>query len=71
HTYTSAGTDTITTTLSDRSPGTATATATGSATVTGGALAGQVVLTSATEHVAIAAGTSVATFTDSNSTDVA
>ena len=73
HIYTSptSPTDTVTVVLSDRAPGTATATATSTATVVGGTLAGQVVLTTATEHVAVVAGTAVATFTDSNTTDAA
>ena len=71
HTYTLPGHDTVTVTLTDDGSGTATATATTTANVAGGALASQAVLTAATEHVAVVAGTAVATFTDSNTTDAA
>ncbi|HZS81324.1 MAG TPA: hypothetical protein VFA50_00515, partial [Stellaceae bacterium] len=50
---------------------TATATATSTANVAAGALAAQMTLTSATEHVALAGTTTVATFTDTNPTDTA
>jgi len=66
HTYTAGGNDTFTVTVSDDSPGTATASATGTATIN---LGGQMVLTSATEHVALSNGTPVATFSDSNGGD--
>ena len=71
HTYTAPGTDNMHVTLTDDGPGTATATANSTATVLGGALASQEVLTAATEHVALAGSTTVATFTDSNTNDLA
>src|SRR6185437_8230636 len=71
HTYTVAGNDSVKVTLTDDGSGTATATATTQATVTGGTLTGTMVLTSATEHVALAGTTNVATFADSDTTDVA
>src|SRR6185437_15960747 len=71
HTYTGAGSDSVKVTLTDDAPGTATATATTTATVTAGSLSGTMVLTSATEHVALTGTTTVATFTDTNNTDVA
>ena len=71
HTYTAPGTDNVHVTLSDDAPGTATATANSTVNVAAGALASQEVLTSATEHVALADSTTVATFTDTNSTDLA
>jgi hypothetical protein len=69
HTY-AAGTDTVTVTLRDDAPGTASATATTTATVNP-QLAGQLVLAAATEHVALADNTPVATFTDANTSDTA
>jgi FG-GAP-like repeat len=69
HTYTSAGTDFAKITLTDDDPGTAKATAT--TTVTINALAGQMVLNSATEGTALPNTTTVATFTDSNLSDTA
>src|SRR5207302_3002027 len=60
HTYTTAGQDTISVTLTDDNPGTATATANSAANI---GLAGQVVLTSATEGTPVPGGTTVATFT--------
>ena len=66
HTYAANGHETIIATLTDDAPGTATATATGTADI---GLAGQMVLTSATEHVALPNGTPVATFSDSNGGD--
>jgi hypothetical protein len=70
HTYSAAGTDTVTVTLSDNAPGTASATATSQATVNP-QLVGQLVLAAATEHVALAGSTTVATFTDANTSDTA
>ena len=71
HTYTAPGTDNMHVTLTDDAPGTATATANSTVNVTGGTLASQEVLTSATEHVALPGSTTVATFTDSDTTDLA
>ncbi len=70
HTYTAVGTDIVTVTLSDDAPATATATATSTANVSG-QLAGQVTLSTATEGTALPATTTVATFTDSNTSDTA
>jgi hypothetical protein len=66
HTYTSGGSFSVTTTASDDAPGTANATGTGTATVN---LAGTMTLTAATEAVALANNTPVATFSDSNGGD--
>jgi hypothetical protein len=68
HTYAIAGHDTITVTVTDPPPGTAIATATSTATV---GLFGQEVLNSATERVALAPNTVVASFTDGNLADPA
>ena len=70
HTYASSGQDAVTVTLNDDAPGTATATA-NSIAVVGATLAATVALTAATEHVALAGNTMVATFTDSNLSDLA
>src|SRR5262249_47565224 len=70
HTYATAGQYTLTATLADDAPGTATASATSNVTVFA-PLTGQVGLTSATEHVALTSGTTVATFTDTNTGDSA
>src|SRR6202035_2294670 len=61
--------DTVTVSLVDDAPGTATGTATSTATVT--ALSGHMVLTSATEATALPNSTAVATFSDSSGTDTA
>ena len=74
HTYLNSGTETIRVTLTDDAPGTATAVASSTAQVesgVGGTLAGQVLLSSATEGTAIAAGTTIASFTDTNTSDAA
>ncbi len=68
HTYAADGHDTISVTLSDDPPGTATATATSAANI---GLAGQLVLTSATERVALPSNTVIATFIDPNLSDTA
>jgi hypothetical protein len=68
HAYAAAGHDTITVAVTDTAPGTAAATATSTATV---GLLGQASLASATERVALAANTTVASFTDGNHTDAA
>jgi FG-GAP-like repeat len=68
HTYAANGHDTISVTLTDDAPGTATATATSAANI---GLSGQVVLTSATERVALPSNTQVATFIDPNGADTA
>ena len=70
HTYTAAGQDAVSVTLTDDAPGTATATANSTANV-GAILSGTAVLTAATEGVALASNTTVATFTDSNTSDTA
>ena len=66
HTYAADGHDTISVTLTDDPPGTATAT---SAANIG--LAGQLVLTSATERVALPSNTVIATFVDPDLSDTA
>ncbi|HTZ28825.1 MAG TPA: hypothetical protein VMC83_32795, partial [Streptosporangiaceae bacterium] len=71
HTYTTAGQDTVTVTLSDDAPGTATAQATSTVTVSGGTLAATEVLTTATEHVALPGTTTIATFTDTDTVETA
>jgi hypothetical protein len=67
HTYASLGQDAVSVTLSDDASGTATATANSTANVV--ALAGQIRLTAATEGVALPSTTTVATFTDINTSD--
>jgi FG-GAP-like repeat len=69
HTYTAGGQDAMTVTLSDSQPDTAPVSASATATVR--ALSGQMSLTAATENTALSAGTTVATFTDTNLTDAA
>ena len=69
HTYAATGHDTVSVTLSDDAPGTATAMATSTANV-GQQLAGQLSLSAATEGVALTNQT-VATFTDTNASDTA
>jgi hypothetical protein len=66
HTYATGGNYTFNVSVADDPPGTATASANGTATIN---LAGQVVLTSAIEGTAVANGTPVATFSDSNGGD--
>jgi hypothetical protein len=70
HTYAAAGQDSVKVTLSDDAPGTATATAQNTADVVQD-FSGQVTLTSAKERVAIAGGSTIATFTDTNTSDAA
>ncbi|HJT32261.1 MAG TPA: hypothetical protein VJ783_09485, partial [Pirellulales bacterium] len=67
HTYTTGGNDTLTVTVADDPPGTATASASGSAAIN---FAGHFLLTSATEHTALANST-IATFTDNTPGDTA
>jgi hypothetical protein len=69
HAYTATGQDTVTVSLLDDTPGTATGTATTTANVT--ALSGQMVLNAATEATALPNSTAVATFSDSNGSDTA
>jgi hypothetical protein len=73
HTYATAGQDNVTVTVTDDAPGTAAATATSTANISAAniGLAGQVVLTSATEHVALPSNTVVATYADGNLGDTA
>jgi hypothetical protein len=75
HTYATGGTDQLKVSVEDDrlADGLATATATGTATATIAArtVTGQMVLTSATEATALANTTTVATFTDSVSSDAA
>jgi len=71
HTYAAAGQDSVTVTLSDDEPGTAIASATSAASISGGTLSGQEVLTSATEHLALPGTTQIATFSDSNASELA
>ena len=68
HTYATAGRDTVSVTLNDDPPGTATATAVSTAYI---GFAGELVLTDATERVALLGNTQVATFTDGNLADTA
>jgi len=68
HTYANAGQDTVTVTLVDLAPGSANTVAIGTANI---GLAAQVSLNSATERVALAPGTVVASITDGNSADLA
>ena len=69
HAYATTGQNAVTVSLSDDAPGTATATANSTANVM--ALAGQIRLTAATEGVALPRTTTVATFTDLNTSDTA
>jgi hypothetical protein len=69
HTYAAAGQDTLTVTLADDDPGTATASTNSKAFI--GFTAGDVVLTDATEGVALPNNTPVATFGDGNFSDTA
>ena len=69
HAYTAGGQDTVTVSLLDDTPGTASGTATSTATVT--ALSGQMALAAATEGTTLPNSTAVATFSDSNGTDTA
>jgi hypothetical protein len=68
HTYATGGNYTFNVSVADDAPGTATASANGTATIN---FAGQVVLTSATEGTALPNNTPVATFSDSNGGDTA
>jgi PKD repeat protein len=68
HTYANPGQDTVTVTVVDPAPGTAAALAFGNAVI---GLAAQVSLTSATERVALAPNTVVASITDGNLGDLA
>ena len=70
HTYTDAGNDTVTVDVFDNG-GTATAEGSSTATIAARTLAGNMVLTAATEDTALAATTVVAMFTDSISSDMA
>src|SRR5262249_31128001 len=69
--YNALGTHTVHVTLSDDAPGTATASLNSTVTVNAGTLSVTETLTSATEHVALAGSTTIATFTDTNPTDAA
>jgi hypothetical protein len=68
HTYGTGGTYTTTVTASDDAPGTAIGSASATATIN---LAGQVVLTNATEGAALLNNTAVATFSDGTAGDTA
>jgi hypothetical protein len=68
HVYANSGQDTVTVTVVDPAPGTATALAFGTATI---GLSALVSLTSATERVVLAPGTVVASVTDGNLGDLA
>jgi hypothetical protein len=70
HTYVATGQDAVTVTLTDDTPGMATTTADSTANV-GPQLAGQIGLTAATEGVALAGTTTLASFTDTNTSDTA
>ncbi len=69
HIYTGQGTDTVTVSILDDAPGTATGTATTTANIA--ALSGQMVFNSATEATAVPNNTAIARFVDSNGTDTA
>ena len=73
HTYANPGYDTVTVTLTDDAPGTASASAISTAKVVqpAGQLNGQASLASATEGAALASTTSIATFTDTDTTESA
>ena len=71
HTYATAGTDQINVSVADDGFGTATASGTATATITARSLSGQMVLTAATEATALPNNTTVATFTDNVSSDMA
>jgi hypothetical protein len=71
HTYTSAGNDTVAVSVADNEPGTATASGTSTATISARTLSGTMVLNSATEATALANNTTVATFTDNVTSDMA
>jgi len=71
HTYAAPGQDFIKVTLADDAPGTATATATTTANIAARMLAGTMVLASATEATALSNTTTVATFTDTDTSDMA
>jgi hypothetical protein len=70
HTYATGGTDTFTVSVFD-ADGTASASANGTATIAQRTLTGTMVLNSATEGSALANSTTVATFTDSVTSDTA
>jgi VCBS repeat protein len=71
NTYASAGTDTFTVNVTDDDVGTASASGSGTATIVTRTLVGTMVLTSATEGTALGNTTTVATFTDSDTSDAA
>jgi hypothetical protein len=71
HTYTTGGTDQLQVSVFDDGVGTASASGTATATIAARTLTGQMVLTSATEGTALPNTTTVATFTDSATTDAA
>ena len=75
HAYAGLGQDTVTVTVTDDSPGTAAASAISTVHVvapqTTGQLSGQVNLTAATEGIALASTTTVATFSDTDTTETA
>jgi hypothetical protein len=70
HTYATAGTDQLAVSVFDTF-GTATASGTATATIAARTLTGTMVLSAATEATALANTTTVATFTDSDSSDMA
>jgi hypothetical protein len=71
HTYTAPGTDTVTVSVADNPPGTATASGTSTATIAARTVTGTMVLNAAVESIALASSTVVATFTDSITSDTA
>jgi FG-GAP-like repeat len=71
HAYATPGTDQFTVTVFDDDLGSATASGSGTATIAARTVTGQMVLTSATEGTALANNTTVATFTDSLTSDAA
>jgi len=71
HTYATAGTDTVTVTIADDPFLTARASGTGTATIAARTLSGQIVLTSATDSTALSNNTAVATFSDTDTLDMA
>jgi len=71
HAYATAGTDTFTVTVQDDDLGTASASGSGTATIVARTIMGTMVLASATEATALSNTTTVATFTDSQTSDMA
>ena len=71
HTYTTDGNDTVRVKVTEDPDGTASASGTGTATIAARVLSGQMALTSATEGTALPNNTAVATFSDTDASDMA